>query len=149
MAEHTIEERLVSLERMVRRLAPRPEKRIIGLIPWLPISGKVTQPSEEGECFSFMFPLSGKVRRLLIALGEQEEGKEAIFEISLTAKEKKITDIIEVKKRRTLITEYEVVEGMQASIKTKAAVKDVWVSFLFEPSKEYYTPMRGEENADT
>jgi hypothetical protein len=54
-----------------------------------------------------------------------------------------------VKKRRTLITEYEVVEGMQASIKTKAAVKDVWVSFLFEPSKEYYTPMRGEENADT
>lgn len=146
----TVEERLDILERQVRKHAGRTTRTVRGLIPWLPISGHVERPSVDGECFAFMFPLSGTIQRVMIAVEEFPEGKpEAIFEVSITKADRVIADRIQVRqKEASANVTYEVKEGMRVRVLTKDDVKGVWVSFLLEPDKQYYTPIQEAADAD-
>lgn len=146
----TVEERLEVVERQVRRSNARPEKRVIGLIPWLPISGRAIRPGEDGECFAFMFPLSGFIKQYSIFVEKLPEGKkEAAFTIEIARTDHLIMDTLAVKAKSVAEkVNYPVSEGMRVIVRTKEAVEGIWVSFLLEPSKAYYTPVKDPVNPE-
>lgn len=139
----TIEERMEVVERLLRKIAPRTTRTVRGLIPWLPISGRTERPAANGECFSFMFPLSGTIKRFLIAVEKMPEGKKEVeFEIEIIKADRAIFDKVVLKGREVAgdVT-YPVVEGMRARVICREPVEGIWVSFLIAPDRQYYTPV--------
>jgi hypothetical protein len=143
----TVEERLDILERIVRKQSGRTTRTTLGLIPWLPISGHVERPAEDGECFAFMFPMAGMIKRVLIAVDDLGEKNSAEFEIRISKADKTITDKITVKaKEMTGNVSYKIEEGMRAQVFTKDNVQSIWVAFLLDPDRKYFTAVGGVED---
>ena len=134
----TIEEKLKSVELILRRMSRKMSNKVIGILPASPVFEYAYAPDSEGVVMRRLFPASGRITKVGIAF--DNKGKKAVkltfsVENSIALRSfsssfmiKKMADILEV--------DFEIKAGDKITVQVvseeEEKVEGVWIGFIYE-----------------